>query len=743
MDSKVIHRPEVPIWREDAFLGQFCDGLVSHELYSQAVANDQKTPDLKPTLLTYVSAIQHALEVKADAMRLLKPQDFEKLRTVASYIGPIARFEEYTQKGHFLFWMEAINQTFNSWGYGAATFIVPIKYTKGVIAAKGRRESREHVSFLIVEGQGLWSSTADVTLVNSAANEYHPSQVVKSKVKFRSCLHFKGVSARKIKDPSFWFMLYHLRFEQVQYYPDRNAEITLYAVILPWLTGKPLPQAYEAVPANLHGPFETQMKSDLCLLHPIRSIVRFMLMRPGNNAFDEKKVKQVFYAVRLSFLDKVQARLGQDMSSIPGGFQDSDRRVIQEAAKKMVACAGKEVQRGSLSHPDLRQLRQDMEKLAKKASELASPFTSLDKEMKLQASAPLQTWPGFEYEMKLQASAPLQTWPGFEYVLQEPEEEQRLGLLGEKTQAPPQDVFINMQVRTPRDLLELTQELNTCVQRCKRLKGSQANSGSRPGKVPAQQIAAHIEHSVLEEWPMPSLDPADEDKDLWKRAEGKLSHDQQNELCQKIRDLLMEYQDAIWVVNNSSLYARGETLITAGALLAMCDATVRLVPQRGMQVVTELLRKGWVVDTNGPDDKTMSTQTAEVYFYRPSALVARYKVLSYFERVEEGFKNKPKRLFYKKGIKRFERFIWLTKDTVGFLDQIVERMGIPLDEQNGSTMKSLLKWACRDEEGGEPGETSYSSTKELAAPLWAYLRDVHTLYRNLFGDFYYSAPGGS
>eukprot|EP00457_Paulinella_chromatophora_P000008 gb/GEZN01000008.1/.p1 GENE.gb/GEZN01000008.1/~~gb/GEZN01000008.1/.p1 ORF type:complete len:5332 (+),score=895.35 gb/GEZN01000008.1/:82-16077(+) len=725
LDKKLIHRPEVPLWREDAFMGQFCDGLINHETYSKAVARDQKLPDLKPTLRVYVSAIQHALDVRAENLRLLKTQDFEKLRTVASYIGPIARFEEYSSKDHFMFWLDVVNQTFVSYGYSSATFIIPVKYARSVVASKGQKTAVNHVAFLIVEGQG-WSQTVDVTLVNSSQCEYHPSQIVGGKVKFRSCLHFKKVPTTKIKDPTFWFMIYHLRFETIQSYPDRTPEITLYEVIMPWLTDKPMPQAWEAEPANNHGPFETQMRSQLSCIHPVRSILRFMLMR-GTNALDEKKVKQFFFTVRLSLIDMATKQLEQDMSHVPGGFQDSDRRIIQEATKKVIACAGKQVQKGHLSHPDLRQLRVDMENLAKRAVALASPFTALNT------------------AMKFDASAPIQSWPGFEYIVQEPQEDQKLSLLGEKTQAPPQDVFINMQVQRPRTLQELTQQLQSCVQRCKRLKGSQANSGSRPGKVPAQQIAAHIEQCVLEEWPCPSLSDADAKTDMWCKADGNISSSDQRELCAQIRDCMMEYQDAIYVTNNSSIQARGETLITASAFLAMCDATVRISASDSVSEVTEIISKGFVLDTSGIGDKSMGDLTAGIYFFQPNALITRAQVLTYFEEVQEKVakKNKPKVLFYCKGQKRFERYVFLNKETIFFLQQLVDKLNVPLSDENGSTTKSLVKWACRDEEGQEPGGSSWgASDKNMASPLWALMRDIHAFWRNLFGDYYYSTPGG-
>jgi len=166
--------------------------------------------------------------------------------------------------------------------------------------------------------------------------QYHPSSVSSHpKTKYLTSLRFSGLSADKMLDDAFWYMLMKMN---VSMSDDHRCEV-LYDVLLPHLldcaVGVAIEREAKCNPAAAaRQEFRTAQRSEINLLKSSKEAFRFLLREEGVSA---AKCKHLSFLMRSQLIDLT----ARDLSEVET-LTEADAKLLRLACQKLARAATKE-----------------------------------------------------------------------------------------------------------------------------------------------------------------------------------------------------------------------------------------------------------------------------------------------------------------------------------------------------------------------------------------------------------------
>lgn len=672
--GKVLETP-VPMWRDRGFFGQFCDPYVENteleggliepsvllltHVLGQFLSRECPPPEAAAVAdpATGVAKVDFPSVACPPALKTLlssfSPADFDALnRVLAIFLDCKQLCQEFdVRKG------EACLLPFVA---GVRKRLTALKPGQRILVPGGwRGEEGNHAIMYVVEcteeskdgrlfrfvvcntGQGLH--------FHAASAQFPP------KLKYKTCLAIGGVTEDRIVNDIFWAVLLRL-----MYSPSKNNKPSrLYELLLPFLTDEPLECAVADSMRDDKLEWRSPQRAGSCYFRCVLEAAHYLCRAEGLSI---PQTKLVAFGVRLQQV----LMLEQDLGVSKGGVRESDLRVVQIAAQQLAYAAAK-LGRSSLGTQQLSEVLQLVERVKQKVEALPCLDTN-------------STEPPPQLDLSLLQAGPAppqSTWlPFFDRFWKPPNTDGLAGTPSPTTEFLPID-FTQLPERVT-NLREAVDAMRLVDSLCS-LVDSQAKQ-LKNGEMLKNALLIDTFTRLL---PMPLPAPQ---QSIWTE---KMDYKTQQDISLLLWRLSMHHVTAAFNTRNRYSFVKttkdtrtcdAVNIVTGACLVCILDVVVRARATDHPSPISEVLRTGYVGEykgkgSRGPEPFGISlgyfaSQTATLCFASPAALLARARILEYFQ---------AQRTPTRKSIMAWEYGNSIHGPTNEFVEAICRGMGLEVD----------------------------------------------------------------
>jgi hypothetical protein len=482
------------IWRNGAFAGEFGDAFIQDtELEGGHTA---------PAIITLAGIVEEVLVRRRKDLALFSDAEIDKVKVILKDLRGAAELDadkdRVSDSASEAAFAERFMDRLKALGVGQR-----LAFGGGWMKKSGGH-ALMHVAERTAKGFTL------IVCNTGQGVGYHPS-IGRDypKTKHKTAIALADIPSDRFLDPALWYVFWSLRTTARN---SNDAEV-LYEVLLPHLVDGVLPPAihkagdksghYESIqrsgvrtphtwtPVHTNGCVALPLSKPLfavlmlccallccavlllccvqtCYFRCILTCFRYLLKADGFSQFQQK---QLFYANRLGFLDRIERGLNTELKE----FTDSDRRMVAMAASQTALAAVKEHKRGSLSEAGLTAVHAFTQRLVKAA---ADAVTDASSEAITTASAAFRMAP----------SAPLVPYAGFGLLAEDGDTDR---FAGGPTEASP-ELFVDLMppAARPTTIEAVADEIAECLGRCNKLRAKTSVSAA---SIALHQICTLIE----------------------------------------------------------------------------------------------------------------------------------------------------------------------------------------------------------------------------------------------------------